>query len=212
MSKVKGKCVFRRNGASLGEVSVKYLKSREKFAVRLKNGDYCSVSSVSSVRYDKKYLYDLFLFDFSYASILSACSCESDIDAFEYYEGVGSAYDVSYSDWEKLSLIQYLFVLNWKVCCEIIKAEHLYRLGRLESPWVVLKERSRGQGCGRRGCGGVVGRISRSEYNEAKDNVWVSYKYRDEAWFVEYCRRICVYEGKEFDLRAVLDFFRKKSR
>lgn len=111
-----------------------------------------------------------------------------------------------------ISVIQYLFVLNWKVAEIVRKQEHRYRLHRCESPWVELEVRSKGNACGKgRGRPRISehGGVKKVEYEEARDNLLVALKYKDEAWFVEYYRRICLYEGKEYKVDKALRVFRE---
>jgi hypothetical protein len=107
-------------------------------------------------------------------------------------------------------------VLNAKVIREVIRQEHRYRLDRVDSPWVELSLRKSkvGSGCGRPALS-VHGGVCKADYEEARANVLVALKYRDEAWFVEYCRRIWLYERKgscfEWNnniINKVLDYFR----
>jgi hypothetical protein len=106
------------------------------------------------------------------------------------------------------------YVLNAKVVREVIRQEHRYRLDRVDSPWVELSLRKSkvGSGCGRPALN-VHGGVCKADYEEACANVLVALKYKDEAWFVEYCKRIWLYErrGHEWNnniINKVLDYFR----
>lgn len=108
------------------------------------------------------------------------------------------------SEYDTLSLIQYEFIFNWKVCCSVIKEEHKFRLGRVKTAWVKLEKRRKKIGGRKRNSG-----VKKSEYQEAIDNILVAKKYRDRAWFVEYFKRICLFENREFNLEEALEEFFK---
>lgn len=190
MSRIKGKFVKNRK-KYLGNASIRYYKGTDSFSIRLKNGR--KIIKVSRE--------DLYLL----VSFRSEATVEKEVDNLEF-----ANLNISFEDYEFISLIQHLFVLNWKVVCDVIKQEHRVRLGRTETCWVELERRSVSYGHGRPSLK-EHGGVTKEEYEEATDNVYVALKYKDQAWFVEYCRRICLYEKREFNVDKIIRYFNLKS-
>lgn len=224
MSRIKGKFVFGRFGAFLDEVCIKYQKTKEKFSVRLKIGKKGQEimfrefrESGVSIRKDWVVFYvdRCVLYDFLEFSISGALDNVRD-------EAVVSEIELGYirSSWGEsvglgcesiyvlLSLVQYMYVFNWAVCDKEMRRAKKEGWGGKGSR---LELRKKGSGFFERKKSSreCVSGVRVSDYVEAKNNVLVALKYRDEAWFVEYVRIICLYEGKEFDLSKVLTYFRK---